>query len=398
VALLRLLLEMRAEHGYTLAVLHLNHGLRGDESLRDEAFVVDSCSKLNVECVCERADIKTLAHEKSISIEEAGRLARYGFFERERQNRGQRAVIALGHTLNDSLETALLNLARGTALRGLCGIPPVREHIVRPLIECERAKIEDYLRENGFEHIHDSSNDSDDYARNRLRHAAMPALLSVNASYLKAAGRAFEALRQDADFLDKLAADALEKIKISQNESVSRFSRAEYVELAKPVRMRALLKIAGIGANTDSARLERLDLLIAAGTGAEQLAENLRLVASKREFRVESGAGPEKKLRLVNMDYENYEEKVKSQPTLLNNALDCAKIDGIISERQRLPGDKLKPAGRGCTKTLKKLCQEAGVPPIERVRLKILADDGGVVWVEGFGVAERAAPGPGTKK
>jgi tRNA(Ile)-lysidine synthetase-like protein len=141
-----------------------------------------------------------------------------------------------------------------------------------------------------------------------------------------------------------------------------------------------------------------MDRMIEAGTGAEQLAEGLRLVAGKRAFRVESGAAPQKKLRLVHMDYEHYEEKVKSQPTLLNNALDCAKIDGIISERQRLPGDKLRPAGRGCTKTLKNLCQECGIPPSERGRLKVLADESGVVWAEGFGAAERAAPGFGTEK
>jgi tRNA(Ile)-lysidine synthase len=396
VALLYILLELQTEYGCALAVLHLNHGLRGEESLRDEAFVANLCERLGVEFVRARADVKSLAKEKGLSVEEAGRLARYGFFEREIQKRGPSAVIAVGHTLNDSLETALLNMARGTALRGLCGIPPVRGRIVRPLIECERAQIEEYLRASDCGHIHDSSNDSSDYARNRIRHNAMPALESVNASYLKAAKRTFEALRQDADYLDKLAADALGKAKLSQSENVARYSRATFAELPKPLRMRILLQL--FAGSCDSARLRRLDSLIGAGAGAEQLAENLRLVAGKREFRVETGSAPEKKLRLVHMDYEHYEEKVKSQPTLLNNALDCARIDGILSERHRLPGDSLKPAGRGCTKTLKNLCQENGVPPIERERLKVLADGGGVVWAEGFGAAERAAPGPGTQK
>jgi tRNA(Ile)-lysidine synthase len=302
----------------------------------------------------------------------------------------------VGHTLDDSLETALFNMARGTALRGLCGIPPVRGHIVRPLIECERAQVEDYLRENGYGHIHDSSNDSSDYARNRLRHEAVPALGSVNPAFLRAARRSFEALRQDADYLDALAAQALEKLKTGQSECAARYSRARYAELAKPIRMRALLRL--LAGSCDTARLMRLDSLIKAGAGAEQLAEGLRLVAGKHEFRIEKGAPPEKKLRLVHMDYEHYEEKVKSQPTLLNNALDCARIDGILSERKRQPGDTLRPAGRGCTKTLKNLCQEKGIPPIERERLTVLADGCGLVWAEGLGVAERAAPRPGTKK
>jgi tRNA(Ile)-lysidine synthase len=396
VALLHFLLEMKSEYGFTLMVLHLNHGLRGEESNRDEVFVKALCEQLNVECSCERVDIKSLAREKGISIEEAGRLARYDFFERERNKRGPDTVIAVGHTLNDSLETALINLARGTALRGLCGIPPKRGHIIRPLIECERAGIEEYLRENGYSHIDDSSNDRDDYARNRIRHSAMPALESVSPAFLRAARRSFAALRQDADYLDKLAADALERIKLSQSENVALYSKALFAELPKPIRMRVLLQL--FAGYCDTARLKRLDSIIEAGCGAEQLAENVRLVAGKRAFRVECGAAQEKKLRLLHMDYENYEEKVKSQPTLLNNALDCAKINGIILERQRLPGDKLKPCGQGCTKTLKKLYQEAWVPPIERKGLKLLADGSGVVWAERIGAAQRVAPGPGTEK
>lgn len=395
VALLHFLREMRGVCGYSLAVMHLNHGLRGEESDRDERFVSGLCRALGIELVAEHADVAGLARQKGLSVEEAGRLARYDFFERERQKRGQNAVIAVGHTLNDSVETALLNMARGTALRGLCGIPPVRGQIIRPLIECEREQLEEYLRENGYEYIHDSSNDSRDYARNRLRHEAIPALGSVNPTYLRAARRSFEALRQDADYLESIAAKALESLALGKKA----YSRLLYLELVAPVRMRVLLQIfAKSAANVDSARLARLDKLIAAGTGAEQLAENLRLVAGKSMFRVETGANPKKKLKLVHMDYEFYEEKVKSAPTLLNNALDCAKIDGIISERHRLPGDKLKTAGRGCTKTLKNLCQEAGLTPNERVSLWLLADESGVAWAEGFGAAERVAPGQGTKK
>jgi hypothetical protein len=111
----------------------------------------------------------------------------------------------------------------------------------------------------------------------------------VNASYLRAAKRTFGALRQDADYLDKLAADALEGL----CKGNSRYSRAGYLELAPPIRMRVLLKL--FAGTCDTARLERLDSLLNAGTGAEQLAENLRLVAGEREFRVETGASPEKK-------------------------------------------------------------------------------------------------------
>jgi tRNA(Ile)-lysidine synthase len=259
--------------------------------------------------------------------------------------------------------------------------------------------VEAYCRAEGLCYVTDSTNADESYARNRLRHMAMPALESVNPAYLRAAGRMLGALRQDADYLDTLASGALRKIELGCQDGTARYSRAGYLGLALPIRMRALLRLfAFTGAEPDTARLQRLDALIAAGTGAEQIDGYVRLVAAKREFRVEKGAPPEKMVGLVQMDYEHYEEKVKSQPTLLNNALDCARIDGILSVRNRLPGDTFRPAGRGCTKTLKNLCQEKGIPPIARECLKILADSSGIVWAEGLGVAERAAPGPGTKK
>ncbi len=397
VALLRVLLELKEEYDLEIAAMHLNHGLRGEESDRDERFTAELCDKLGVECVCGHADVKRLAKEKGLSTEEAGREARYAFFERERARRGEHAVVAVAHTLDDSAETALLNLARGSAMRGLCGIPPVRENLIRPLIECERKDVEAYLAGLGQEYVNDSSNDGDGYARNRVRHGAVPVLLSVNPAYLRAALRSMDALRADADYLDKLAAGELERIKLPDGES---FDRQAFLELSAPLRMRILLALLlRRDIPADSARLARLDDLITAGSGAEQLSGSLRFYVSKKRFRIE--AEPvilDKKLRLVYMNDENCEENMKSREKLLNNALDCDKIVGILFERKRLPGDRLRPVGRGCTKTIKNLCQEAGVPAAARSRLPVLADDLGPVWVLGFGADERTAADSTTKR
>jgi tRNA(Ile)-lysidine synthase len=310
----------------------------------------------------------------------------------------------------------LLNLARGTAIRGFCGIPPVRGGVIRPLIECERVHVEAYLEENGFLHIDDSSNQSDDYARNRLRHFAIPALKSVNPAFLRAAERAAAALRADADYLDAETDCALDSIKTERG-----YAREMYTRLAEPIRMRVLLRLLGAeGVPADCERLSRLDRLIACG-GAEQLGPELFLNAGKRYFGLSVRAkpivpefaaevalpGPGESceveflygivLKFVSVEYEHCKENIKSNLKLLTNALDCDRINGTVILRTRRPTDRLRPRGRGVTKTLRDLFRESDAEVSERAVIPVLADANGPLWAACCGADERAAPS-GTSK
>lgn len=406
VCLLHALLLLRGEFGITVKAAHLNHMLRGDESDRDQAFVQDLCKRLQVELAVEAADVAAIAKSRGISIEEAGRAARYEFFAREKFTGGEAAggnKVATAHNLNDSVETVLLNLARGTALRGLCGIPPVRGDIIRPLIECERGEIEAYCKKNGLDFVTDSTNLANDFARNKIRHHAVPALLSVNAGFWRHAAGTLAALRQDADFLDALA--QTERTELS----------AEYLALEKPVRYRMLAgMLSDCDIPVDGARLARLNAIVKAGSGAEQLGERYFFRADGHRFGIcevraataafcvpvdipraqetrEIAVFSNKKLRLMNTDCEYYEENIKYIAKDLKNALNCDRIIGSLVLRQKLPADSVRLIGRNCTKTLRKLFQEKKLTDMERERLFVLADGEGVVWVEGFGAAERAA-------
>ena len=146
VALLLCLLELKDDLDVNISAAHLNHCLRGEESDRDEQFVRDLCKQLNVPLTVEKADVKGEADKTGESIELCARRIRYAFLERVTSG-----LIATAHTANDNIETVLFNMSRGTGISGLCGIPPKRDNIIRPLILVTREQVETYCAEKGVE-------------------------------------------------------------------------------------------------------------------------------------------------------------------------------------------------------------------------------------------------------
>ena len=208
--LLYILNLLKDEFGVSIHAVHLNHCLRGQESDRDEAFVRDFCRKHSVKLTVKRVDILNEAKQHSKGIEEYARQVRYELFT---SLCSEKSVIATAHNLNDCEETLLFNLARGSALKGLCSIPPVRDNIIRPLIECSRDEIEDFCKQNNLGFVTDSSNLSDDYTRNRIRHKIIPLLKEINPSFDASVLRCVTSLRSDEKFLSQEANKLYEIIK-----------------------------------------------------------------------------------------------------------------------------------------------------------------------------------------
>lgn len=177
VALLRLLLSA----GYSCEAAHCNFRLRGKESDRDEEFVRRLCREQQVELHVTHFDTEKIAEERHISIEMAARELRYDWFEELRKER-RTAVTAVAHHRDDSVETILLNLIRGTGINGLLGIRPKNGFIVRPLLCMDRAEVVDYLKSIGQEYVTDSTNLQDDYTRNKIRLNLLPAMQEINPS------------------------------------------------------------------------------------------------------------------------------------------------------------------------------------------------------------------------
>ncbi|PSL20797.1 tRNA lysidine(34) synthetase TilS [Dyadobacter jiangsuensis] len=167
--------------GLTAGIAHCNFGLRGEESDGDEAFVRELSARYNFPFFVTKPDVKNFAKSTSISTQMAARELRYRWFEKVRQESGY-IWIATAHHANDSLETLLLNVARGTGLAGLTGIAPVNGHLIRPLLLSSRAEISRYAAENGIQWREDRTNETDDYYRNKIRHHVIPVLAELNPS------------------------------------------------------------------------------------------------------------------------------------------------------------------------------------------------------------------------
>ena len=429
VALLRFFLEEREELGLRrIAAAHLNHGLRGEEAHRDEQFVRRLCARWQIPLSVRREPVGQLAAEQSLGLEEAGRLARYAFLESEaarwERETGGPVKIATAHTLSDSMETALLCLARGCGLDGLLGIPPVRGRIVRPLTDCTRAEVEAFCAARDLPFVTDSTNSDCRYSRNRIRSRVIPELTRLNPRLDEAFARLFCLLRQDAARLDGEAEELYRRAYTGEGLRAAPLQAAPAA-----LRSRALHRFVEECAGQDGGRqrvAEIEEMLEGCRRGVSLpggcvlrlkngcLAPEPAVSGSGARF----GEGEEGELRpgeaflfagrtwrsrlLTGREYARLlsfcREKVKKiYKIVLTNAVNYDMITSSIYVRARLPGDRLHPAGRGVGKSLKKLFNEAKIPVDERSRLPVFCDSQGPLLAVNVAADERVRVTPDTR-
>ncbi len=385
--------------GVTVVCAHFNHQLRGAESDRDEAWVRALCEKLGVPCVCESADVAGYAAAKRMGLEEAARTLRYAFLERTAAERGCDRI-ATAHHAEDNAETILWNLVRGSGARGLSGIPPVRGRIIRPMLNVTRPQIEAYLRENGLSCVFDSSNRADDNPRNRIRHHVLPLLLAENPSAMEHISAAAESLRTDDAYLSALA-----QTFITDHLQDGALPIPELLALPEPVGARVLRSLCG---SVQRKHIEAVYALCRSGKahaeahlpGQQVRKEYGRLCFSSTpetaDFRREIPFGttdlPEFSLHILREPARIFDEIHNSFNTFFFKS---DSIRGRIFVGCGRGGEEIRLLGRGCTKTLKKLFQEAKLPLAQRKATPVLYDGDGVIAVYGFGIAERCAAAPG---
>ncbi len=407
VALLHFLLSLRPVLGLRVTACHLNHNLRGTEADRDEAFVRELCRSWQVPLTVESVPVADLAQKQGLSEETAGRQARYELFARLHRETG--CKVATAHTLSDNMETLLFRMARGTGLRGMRGILPVRDYLCRPLIGCTRREIEDYCAEQGLDHVQDSTNFLPDYTRNRIRMELIPRFYELN----PAAPEAFEHLIRAMGESYALVRRETERFFADWREKDGRLPAEEFLRLLPVLQREVLASLAAEQGAELSERQTGLCRELAARGGVSEIGGGVRFVSRSGWlwFELISAAAEEWELPLTReqllsgkvrlpdgrklftnpLNCEQFKNFGTQENLCLKNTLDCGKIYGNIVLRSRKPGDRLRPVGRGVTKTLKKLLNEAKIPPERRNSLAVLADEAGVLWVEGFGCDVRAA-------
>lgn len=209
VCLLLLFYKCRKALGIGLSAVHVHHGIRGGEADRDAEAAGELCGRLGIPFTLRRADVPRLAAAGGMSLEEAGRKARYEILEEERARIGA-GCVAVAHHMDDSAETILYNLLRGSGLGGLSGIAPVRGRIIRPLLGFRHSEILHYLETQGIEYCSDSTNGDLNYARNRIRRRILPEAEMVNGRAVENIVRAGEFLGEADGYFKRLAASVLD--------------------------------------------------------------------------------------------------------------------------------------------------------------------------------------------
>ncbi len=396
-ALVSLLNSIKDSAGFTLCAAHVDHGIRGETAERDRLFVESQCKKLGIALHVLCADVPAHAKETGLGLEECGRKIRYEFFASINPD----ALIATAHTQTDNIETVLFNLTRGSGLKGLCGIPPVRGNIIRPLIDCSRAEVEQYCAENGIEYITDETNFEREFSRNKIRLDAVPVLREINPGLENAFLRCTQALTLDEQLLSSLAEELLAETRLSGGWSVSGLKKS-HPALMRRAAARIIESETGIA--PEEKHIAALCSVIVGG-GAVQVCSGASFVSQRGLLRKISPCKPvaAREVTFTNGVFSGEELKIEKKQTfselstqkihkdILANQLDYDKIEGNLSLRGILPGDVFRQNGRGVTKKLRRIFSEKGIPADCRGAVALLADSGGVIWVDGIGVCERCA-------
>ena len=214
VCLLHLLNSVKSDYNFDLLAVHINHGIRGDEATRDEDFAKSFCENRQIPFKALSIDCIEEAKKSKESLEECGRRIRYEIFE---SFCSEKTKIATAHNANDNAETVIFNITRGTTVKGLCGIPFVRGNIIRPILDCSREEIEGYCKENQLDFVVDSTNLSDDYTRNKIRHNILTVMKDMNPSFLDAFSSLVSNASDVSDYLIAQANSLLADAKIDDN-------------------------------------------------------------------------------------------------------------------------------------------------------------------------------------
>lgn len=376
-----LLLLLKNAH-FNVHAAHCNFHLRGDESDRDEAFCVELCKGLGVELHRAHFDTREYAELHKVSIEMAARELRYKWFEQLRQDIGA-AGICVAHHRDDSAETVLLNLVRGTGLRGLTGIQPRNGNILRPLLCVSRAEIETFLAEKGQKYVTDSTNWEADVQRNVVRLAVLPLLRRLNPAVVENIQRTAENLAEAQQVLNVTIA------KINSN-NILNLSDLEIYGSSEYLVFEWLKKY---GFNGDQVR-QILDAetgkIISSATGYDVLKDRGRLI-------VEPALQPFKPMRIPEEGtYVLDEDKrfsVRKKPVYVSKephivTLDAAKIQFPLTIRRVEEGDWMQPYGMKGRKLLSDLMTDLKMTVFEKRRQLVVVDaKGAVLWLVGRRIA-----------
>lgn len=422
VCLFHVLQKLVPVHGLTLFAVHVNHCIRGEEADGDEAFVKKLCADSQVSFTLVKTDVKALAAKEGLSEEEAGRKVRYqAFYDCFRENKCNK--IAIAHNRNDNAETVLFHLFRGSGIKGLTGIPPVRDVIIRPLLDTGREEIEAYLRENGISYRTDRTNLTQDYSRNKIRHQIISfAKEEINTRAIEHIVSASEKLAEIDRYLDKNIKAAWGKVviyhetektyetdikKLAQEDPVIQkgIIRSIIKQLAYRLKDVDALHVEMVLELTDKQVGKTLNLPYGiravkgyhsitikrvpdTGTGMKPDGREDVFCPAEQELPVPGDAYLPQTEQILHIKLINYKKNMIIPRNGCTKWFDYDKIKNTVLIRTRKEGDYIQIDSAGGRKKIKSLFIDEKVPREKRDSLPLLADGAHIMWIIGGRMSE----------
>ena len=418
-ALLHMLWQLRELYALQLCVAHLNHQMR-PHATEDARFVETAAHHLGIRCICDTRDVPTYQRQHKLSPEDAARQLRYAFLRATATQLGADRI-AVGHTADDQAETVLLHLLRGSGLRGLGGIPPVRGAIVRPLMHVSRADIMDYVRAHRLRFRADPSNDQRHYTRNRIRLDLLPTLQQhYNPRLLQTLCRTAQLLADDEAALHTMAHQHFLAARLVTACGVMALQIAVLTSLPLALQRRvlreALTEVMGGLQGITAAHIAAIMALLRSRAGNQRLALPQGVVVERRYnvvlihrqapmavVRVDVSLPVPGVCRVealgVTITSEQLPRHAVAGPFPSGDVawLDAESVGQDVRVRTRRSGDRLQPLGSVYTKKLKAFLIDAKIPQALRDRLPLVVTPTGIAWVAGIRPAEWAKVTPATQ-
>jgi len=413
VFLLHFLNKFKKKFKIKLGAAHINHCLRGKDSERDELFCKVICNELSIPFYLLRKDIKSYSKRNKFSLEVAGRKIRYEFFEKV-ANDNKYHKVATAHNADDNTETVLLNLIKGTGLKGIAGIPVKRNNIIRPILSLTKKEILNYLDKNQFEYRIDESNLSNDFERNYLRNEIIPLIQkNINPSFSNSALNTSLNLQKLNSGLTEIVGVLKAEVKVKPNRSVS--IPIEHISKSNASIISYSLKEIideNFSVKIESRDLKKIFLLAKKQSGkSEELSEKLIALKERDEITIQK-KGSVKKLKQKKTSIGNEAEidgkilsisKVKKNEVKIGKTkkIEFISADGLSSTfvvRVWKSGDKFFPIGMQGSKKISDYLNDIKINSFEKKEQLVLENKRNIVWVIGKRLDDRFKVTPNTKK
>ncbi len=414
--LLHVLNACRQELNLSLIVAHINHGLRPEESEKEAELVREVSERLGLPFEYGQFDVKEFQRVRGLSLQDAGRKIRFHFFN-ILLSKYDAQKIALGHHADDQVETVLLRLMRGSGLKGLKGMLPIREgRVIRPLLEVWREEIESFAEEKGIPYLSDSSNLRGDYLRNRIRLNLIPAIEREYQPNFKAViKRASAILREENDYLERGADEACQKI-VRESENALSFRFSEYQSLHQAIQWRVvqkmLIRIYGRDMSCDEEEWPGVNQLykklyqpapsllleLPHGVFLEKRYDIVSLVKGEARpvppFEIELAVPGRTFIEEIGKEIVIEEGTMDGEPARLIGArntavLDYQNLQFPLRMRNFRPGDRFQPLGVKGVQKLKEFFIDHKIPRFERPKIPLLISGEMIAWVVDYRIDER---------